>query len=146
MSTTVALLPFGAVFLLLGGWTMLLAARELRQLKALRERGIRVPGVVVEFKRVPIGDGLWLRPLLRFRTVDGRTIETVSRLSPDPRKGQEHPGQPVSVVNDPENPASTIVGGVPPSTRFNGTTGMVVGGMFVFTSLILLSVGLAAVL
>jgi hypothetical protein len=146
MSITVALLPFGALFLLLGGWTMLLAARELRQLQRLRERGICVPGVVVEFKKVPIGDGLGFRPLLRFRTVDGRIIETLSRLSPGPRKGQEHPGQPVSVVYDPANPACTIVGGVPPNARANGTTGMVIGGMFVVASLLLLSVGLAAVL
>jgi hypothetical protein len=145
MSITVALLPFGAVFLLLGGWTMLLAAQELRQLRRLRERGICVPGVVVEFTSVRLGDGLGLRPLLRFRTVDGRIIETVSRLSPGPRRGQEQPGQPVSVVYDPENPTSTIAGGVPRGADVNGKRGLVIGGMFVFTSLILLSVGLAAV-
>jgi hypothetical protein len=144
MSIRLACLPFGAVFLLTAVSLIVLATRELRQLRRLRERGIRVPGIVVEFKSVRLGDSDVLRPLLRFRTVDGRVIETVSKLSPGPLIGQEHPGQPVSVVYDPENPTSSIVGGVPPNGWRNGALFIAVGTMFLLASLILLSVGLAA--
>jgi hypothetical protein len=143
MGTDDAVLALSGVFLLAGITLVIFATRELRQLRRLRERGVRVPGTVVEFKSVRIGDGEELRPLLRYSTVDGRVIESVSRLSPGPLRGQEHPGQPVSVVYDPANPASSIAGGVPRDAGCNGTLLVAIGVMFVLGSLLFMSIGLA---
>ncbi len=92
----------GDGFLTVGGAFMLAAvgllagtALERRHLRQLRERGIRVADLVVEFKRVRFGDAYELRPLLRFRTVDGQDVETISRRSPwsSHRSGSSRPGR-----------------------------------------------------
>jgi hypothetical protein len=140
-SVIAGFLFLGGMFLILGATAIVATTRQLLQLRRLRERGIRVPGVVVEFKKVLIGDVYTLRPLLRFRAVDGQIIETVSKLSPGPLRGQEHPGQPVSVVYDPQKPATSVVGWVP-RAGCKGAMGLVLGVVFLLVSLPLLSAGL----
>lgn len=80
---------FGLGLLAWGIW-------DLRSVRKLRARGIRVPGVVVGSEMVENLE----RPVFRFTTIDGQEVEVTSAYGQaKPLK----PGDRVTVRYDPEN-------------------------------------------
>lgn len=70
----------------------------------LTRNGQRVTGTVVDIQRKPGSDGPTSRPILGFRTLDGREMRVPARTS-----GRPQPGQQVSVIYDPRHPATAEI-------------------------------------
>jgi hypothetical protein len=99
--------------------------------------------VVVRLRDVSTGDTFSVRrPVLRFRTLDGRDVETLGRAGPGLR--MLGPGQQVWVVYDPGAPRNAAVGSVSGDAGCAGGLFIVVGSTFLLGSLIFLGVGLLA--
>jgi hypothetical protein len=100
-----ALIPIG-LLLLLG------AAFSVWTTKAWLARTVEVQGTVIEMLRVRDSEdkGYLFTPIVRFESLDGRTVEFQSGLRTNPpayRAGQEVP-----VVYDPSVPESAAIRGV----------------------------------
>jgi hypothetical protein len=100
-----ALIPVG-LLLLLG------AAFSVWTTKAWLARAVETQGTVIEMLRVRDSEdkGYLFTPIVRFETIDGRTVEFQSGLRTNPpayRAGQE-----VTVVYDPGVPESAAIRGV----------------------------------
>jgi hypothetical protein len=128
--------------LLAGAGSVILGALGLRDIWRLRHRGVRVPGVVVAFRQVTVGEGAAVRPVLRFRTRDGRDIETLSTMSRAPRRRKDHPGQRASVIYDPADPARAVAGGLSRAAELPGILAIVAGSGFLTGFGVFLAVGL----
>lgn len=100
-----ALIPIGLLLMLGAGYSVW-------STKAWLARAVEAPGTVIEMLRVRDSEdkGFLFTPIVRFETIDGRTVEFQSGLRTNPpayRTGQE-----VSVVYDPGVPESAAIRGV----------------------------------
>jgi hypothetical protein len=100
-----ALIPIG-MLLLLG------AVFSVWSTKAWLARTVEAPGTVIEMLRVRDSEdkGYLFTPIVRFETIDGRTVEFQSGLRTNPPAYRA--GQQVSVVYDPGVPESAAIRGV----------------------------------
>ncbi|MFG3596108.1 DUF3592 domain-containing protein [Bradyrhizobium sp. RDI18] len=102
-----ALIPIGLLLLLGAGFSVW-------STKAWLARAVETQGTVIEMLRVRDSEnkGYLFTPIVRFDTIDGRTVEFQSGLRTNPplyRTGQEVP-----VVYDPGVPESAAILGVLP--------------------------------
>ncbi|MBI5262580.1 MAG: DUF3592 domain-containing protein [Bradyrhizobium sp.] len=127
------LIPIG-VLLLLG------AAYTAWTTRAWLARAVEVRGSVIEMVRVRNSEntGYLFTPIVRFKTVAGRTIEFESGVRTNPPAYRT--GQTVSVVYDPEEPQSAAIRGMislwlmPMILSFIGSIFLLVGTAMVVLS------------
>jgi hypothetical protein len=129
--------------------------RALRADRALFARGLRVPGVVAQLRIEEDLSNDWViapgetYPVLRFTTLEGEKVESVTPVNI--RKLNVRPGQPVTVLYDPQNPKrrpriDTVAGrdlwsGMPRESKLDDPGLIKVGLIFVLIAA-LLGVGL----
>lgn len=113
---------------------------------ARRCRSVRVTGVITDLHALQPYAGTpasgrrrtQYAPVLEFQTLDGRRVQTESRVSSNPPVGE--PGQRVRIGYDPDDPADAYVDTVPGSGLLLYAGGLVVAGIvFVVAGVILLS-------
>ena len=99
-----ALMPIGVVLLLGAAWTV-------SSTKTWIAHAIEVPGSVIEMVRVRDSDniGYMFAPVVRFKTVQGNTVEFESSFRSNPPA--YHTGQAVTVLYDPAEPRSAAIRG-----------------------------------
>ncbi|MGH3729193.1 MAG: DUF3592 domain-containing protein [Micromonosporaceae bacterium] len=81
----------------------------VRSARKLASVGVRVPGEVIGMRvdqSAEVGRGSDY-PILRFRTVDGRDVETSSDIGTDPAPA--HEGDQVTVLYDPADPRTARI-------------------------------------
>jgi uncharacterized protein DUF3592 len=100
-----ALIPIGLLLVLGAAWSVW-------STKTWLSHAIEVPGSVTELLRVRDSDntGYLFVPVVRFQTVEGRTVEFQSSLRSNPPAYRA--GQSVSVLYDPDEPRSAAIRGV----------------------------------
>jgi hypothetical protein len=100
-----ALIPVGLLLLLGAGFSVWSTRTWIA-------RAIETPGSVIEMVRLRDGEdkGYLFAPVVRFQTMDGRTIEFQSGLRTNPPAYRT--GQTVSVLYDPDVPESAAIRGV----------------------------------
>ena len=128
-----AFMPIGLLLVLAAvwaGWST----------KAWVARSVEVQGLVIEMVRVRDREdsGYLFAPVVRFKTVNGSTIEFESGLRTNPPA--YHTGQIVSVLYDPDEPRSAAIHGMlslwmmPIILSFIGTIFLIVGTAMVVMS------------
>jgi Protein of unknown function (DUF3592) len=94
--------------ILLGSAVVAFGLRSLRADRAMLASGPRVPGVVARLRQdavysdVMVAGGIVTFPVLRFTTVEGDEVESVSPVASS--KLKVRPGDQVTVLYDPRNP------------------------------------------
>lgn len=98
------LMPVGVCLLLGAAWSA-------SSTKTWIAQAIEVPGSVIEMVRVRDSDntGYMFAPVVRFKTVEGNTIEFESSFRSNPPAYRT--GQSVSVLYDPAEPRSAAIRG-----------------------------------
>lgn len=128
-----AIIPIGLLLLLGAGY-------YVWSTKAWLARAVEVQGSVIEMLRVRDSDntGYLFAPVVRFKTVDGATVEFESSLRSNPPV--YHTGQTVAVVYDPDEPRSASIRGfltlwlMPMIMSFIGCIFLIVGAALVVMS------------
>jgi Protein of unknown function (DUF3592) len=128
-----ALMPIGALLLLGAAWTV-------SSTKTWIDHAIEVPGSVIEMLRVRDNDntGYLFVPVVRFKTVEGNTVEFESSFRSNPPAYRT--GQAVSVLYDPSEPRSAAIRGLlslwfmPMILGFIGSIFLIVGTAMVVLS------------
>ena len=93
---------FGLLFFVIGsGLTM-------RQ-RGLEEQGIEAKGVVIDLEEIYDSDGSTYKPIVRFKTQNGQTVEFASSYSSSPPAYDI--GESVTVVYQPKNPSEAVIKG-----------------------------------
>ena len=93
---------FGLLFFIIGsGLTM-------RQ-RSLEQQGTEAQGVVIDLEENYDGDGSTYKPVVQFKTRDGKSVEFASSYSSYPPAYDI--GENVTVVYPPENPSEAIIKG-----------------------------------
>ena len=121
-------------FVGVGGVVVLLGLRDLCRQVAFHRRALRCRGVVTDFRtKWRHGTGnerghTVYYPVLAFRTVEGRDVETAGRLGRS-RRGFR-PGQAVTVTYDPRDPSHAYPG-TGASAVVQAVVSVVFGGVFV---------------
>jgi Protein of unknown function (DUF3592) len=128
-----AFIPLGLSLLLGAAWAV-------SSTKTWLAHAIEVEGKVIEMVRMRNSDdtGYLFAPVVRFKTVEGNTVEFESSLHSNPPG--YHAGQTVSVFYDPDEPRSAAIKGffslwlVPIILGFIGTVFLIVGTAMVVMS------------
>ena len=129
--------------LLLGGLGMLAVfggVRTLRQARAFKSRARRVSGILAGIHADRHNDRPTTYPVLRFRTLDGVEVETVSNVNEGPFYLTRMRGSPVPVLYDPQDPQKACIDS--PSGRGQVRSG--IGIIALGTIFLLVSIGYAA--
>lgn len=127
-----AFMPLGLLLLFGAAWSV-------TSTKAWVSHAIEVPGTVIEMLRVRSSDntGYMFKPVVRFKTVEGNTVEFESNFQSNPPAYRT--GQSVSVLYDPDEPRSASIRGfalwlIPLILGFIGSVFLIVGtGMVVMS-------------
>jgi hypothetical protein len=129
-----AFIPLGLLLLLGAAWAV-------SSTKTWLAHAIEVEGKVIEMVRMRDSDntGYLFAPVVRFKTVEGNTVEFESGLRSNPPAYRT--GQTVSVFYDPDEPRSAAIKGffslwlMPMILGFIGSVFLIVGtGMVVMSS------------
>ena len=128
-----ALMPIGALLLFGAVWTA-------TSTKTWIAHAIEVPGTVIEMLRVRDIDntGYLFAPVVRFKTMQGNTVEFESSFRSNPPAYRT--GQAVSVLYDPDEPRSAAIRGffslwlMPIILGFVGSIFLIVGTAMVILS------------
>lgn len=100
----------GALFMTVGCLVFYgILVRGLVAHRRMRRAAVRVPGVVLDLRPTKSGStrAYQYAPVLEFRTVEGKVVQTVSPASSNPPVAQ--PGETVEVAYDPAEPANAHV-------------------------------------
>ncbi len=116
-------LLFSAVGVLFAG----LGFHSYRSTRAFLARAHRVPGVVVDLSWSRSRNGGTYHPVLRFQTLDGRTVQATSDVGSRPAPAR--PGQAVTVLYDPENPQEARLDTMTGRGTLLGVIFMVIGAL-----------------
>jgi hypothetical protein len=138
---TVILRRLGKFFLIPIGVLLLLgAAWSVSSTRTWIAHAIEVPGSVIEMVRVRDSDntGYMFAPVVRFKTVEGKSVEFESSFRSNPPAYRT--GQAVSVLYDPAEPRSAAIRGflslwlMPLILGFIGSAFLIVGAAMVVLS------------
>lgn len=140
-------LAIPVVFAVVGTAFVVAGVRTRRATARFERIAVRVPGQCVDLRLRSRQRGLGERhsayhPILAFATLDGRqmTVESPWGGIPTPAR----PGQPVTVLYDPQQPARARVDGLMGRGTFFSVVLILMGGVFaVIGWLVLLGVGYA---
>jgi hypothetical protein len=129
--------------LLLGGLGVLAlfgGVRTLRQARAFKSRARRVPGILAGIHADRHNDQPTTYPVLRFRTLDGVDVETVSNVNEGPFYLTRMRGSLVPVLYDPQDPRKACID----SHSGRGQVRSGIGIIALGTLFLLVSIGYAA--
>jgi hypothetical protein len=121
------LILIAVVFVGFGVWSM-------RQGRAFAATAVRVGGLVVGFVMDHSADISTRHPVLRFRTVEGREVETTSSISHN--SGNLRSGMQVPVLYDPSDPRKARI-------DYGRRSGSWPGLAFVALGVVFLAIGIA---
>ncbi len=128
-----AFMPLGLLLLLGAAWSV-------SSTRAWIAHSVEVPGSVIEMLRVRDMDntGYLFAPVVRFKTVEGKSVEFESSFRSNPPAYRT--GQSVSVLYDPDEPRSAAIRGffslwlMPLILGFIGSIFLIVGTAMVVMS------------
>lgn len=100
---------FGLLFVGMGGFAVIAGVQSLRETRGILSRGERVPGILVRIHAEYFDGESYQYPVLRFRTVAGREIETTSKVTGTPYYLFKMRGQQVPVVYDRDDPENARI-------------------------------------
>ena len=133
-------LLIGGVLAVMGAGVIVIGVRQQSAAHSLLKYGVRVPGTVVRFVQVSMGESSYPCPVVRFRTLDGQDVETRTRIRPR-RRDSAGVGQAVWVIYDQRNPQSAVIGAVSSTLGCAGILIIYVGSMFALGGLVFLALG-----
>lgn len=100
---------FGLLFVGVGAFAVIAGVQSLRETRGILARAERVPGILVRIQAEHFDGAVYQYPVLRFRTVDGREIETTSDVTGTPEYLFRMRGHQVPVVYDRDAPAKARI-------------------------------------
>jgi Protein of unknown function (DUF3592) len=100
---------FGLLFVVVGGFGVVAGVQSLRETRGILARAERVPGILVRIQAEHFDGHVYQYPVLWFRTVDGREIETTSDVTGTPEYLFRMRGHQVPVVYDRDAPAKARI-------------------------------------
>lgn len=100
---------FGLLFVGVGGFAVIGGLQSLRETRGILSRAERAPGILVRIHVEHFDGGVHQYPVLRFRTVRGREIETTSSVTGTPTFLFQMRGQQVPVVYDRDAPENARI-------------------------------------
>ena len=129
---------FGLLFVGVGGFAIVAGVQSLRETRGILSRAERVPGILVRIHAEHHDGKTYQYPILRFRTVEGREIETTSTVTGTPYDLFQRRGQQVPVVYDRDAPERARIDDTQGRGRGNAAVFIALGTLFALIGVIYL--------